>query len=168
MNPTTGTHVPTSQGHAVIESRFIHFGCWNNTNDKKGTTIGKLKEVMEHLVAFIENPGEQSIYKYKPNFVIVAGDNYYPNKETTGEKEKEIKIKTIYKNKLIEGFKLLPDNIEVNMILGNHDLETNGKKPSLNVAPEIDEGVNIQEGVGECFILKTEIDAVKTSGDKKI
>ena len=167
MNPTTGTHVPTSQGHAVIESRFIHFGCWNNTNDTEGVTIGKLKKVMEHLVAFIENPGEHS--KYKPNFVIVAGDNYYPNKETTtGEKEEKIKTKTIYKNKLIEGFKLLPDNIEVNMILGNHDLETNiGKNTSLNVASEIDNAVNIQEGVGECFILKTEIDAVKTSGDKK-
>ena len=168
MEPTAGTHVPTSQGHAVIESRFIHFGCWNNTNDTKGETIGKLKKVMEHLATFIENPGEHSIYKYKPDFVIVAGDNYYPNKETTGESGKKRKIKTIYKNKLIEGFKLLPDNIEVNMILGNHDLENNNmENSSLNVAPEIDEGVNIQEGVGECFILKTEIDAVKTSGDKK-
>ena len=127
------------------EDKFIHFGCWNNTNikikDSKPKHIGCVVPVMNMLNTYLDR------IEKKPNFIVVAGDNYYPDKF---KKEDDTKVKIIYPDKLIEGFDLLPKEIPIHMILGNHDLETNGKKKSLFVnsidTPERD----------DCFIINTE------------
>lgn len=103
---------------------FIHFGCWNNLNikEKEGKIkeIGCLKKVMKLLEANLSGV----------DFIVIAGDNYYPKKEKTIEGEKK---KRIIPSKLEEGFNLLPKEIPIVMILGNHDLETNlnPEKPKL-------------------------------------
>lgn len=103
---------------------FIHFGCWNNLNikEKEGKIkeIGCLKKVMKLLEANLSGV----------DFIVIAGDNYYPKKEKTIEGEKK---KRIIPSKLEEGFNLLPKEIPIVMILGNHDLETNlnPRKPKL-------------------------------------
>ena len=130
-----------------IRNRFIQFGCWNNTNtNKKGKPTGNMKEVMSKLNLYIKDPST------KPQFIVVAGDNYYPDKSSTlsatGDK---IKTKIIRTQQLIDGLQSLPTDIEINMILGNHDLETNGKKTTLFV----DNTNNPEEK--NCHILRTEM-----------
>ncbi len=103
--------------------KFVHLGCWNNLNkNKKNIDLGNLKQVMKTLKTYIK--------KNEPEFVVLAGDNYYPGK-TKVEGATKKKEKIIYTKKLVEGFSELPKNIEINMILGNHDLETNGTEKSL-------------------------------------
>jgi predicted MPP superfamily phosphohydrolase len=116
------------------EDKFIHFGCWNNTNisikkDKK-KPVGCLKEVMNMLSGYLE---KNKLDGKPPNFMVIAGDNYYPDKY---KKSDETKVKIIYPDKLREGFDILPNNLPIHMILGNHDLETNGKKSSLFINDE--------------------------------
>jgi hypothetical protein len=85
--------------------------------------------VMSRMKTFITDEN-----MYSPEFISVAGDNYYPNKpekktkkDKTAEKDKsEVKQKVIIKSELDSGFACLKSlNVPVNVILGNHDLETN-------------------------------------------
>lgn len=121
---------------------FIHFGCWNNLNikEKEGKIkeIGCLKKVMKLLKANLSGV----------DFIVIAGDNYYPKKEKTIEGEKK---KLIIPSKLEEGFNLLPKEIPIVMILGNHDLETNlnPRKPKLFIEENPEESRS-------CSILELE------------
>ena len=121
---------------------FIHFGCWNNLNVKikngKEKEIGCLKKVMKLLEANLSGV----------DFIVIAGDNYYPKKEKTIEGEKK---KLIIPSKLAEGFNLLPKEIPIVMILGNHDLETNlnPEKPKLFIEENPEESRS-------CSILELE------------
>jgi hypothetical protein len=164
--------------------KFIHFGCWNNLNEGKGN----LKNVMEKLNSRItEEKKKAEPFK----FIMIAGDNYYPlkNKANKDKKKKEkeegkekVKVKEegkeedkknkkedsgdttgsiIYPGLLAEGFDLLPKDIKINMILGNHDLETNkGDKTEFIIKTNI---FNIPEEneKGDCFILNKEIENKK-------
>ena len=121
---------------------FIHFGCWNNLNVKikngKEKEIGCLKNVMNLLKANLSGV----------DFIVIAGDNYYPKKEKTIE---GVKKKLIIPNKLAEGFNLLPKETPIVMILGNHDLETNlnPEKPKLFIEENAEESRS-------CSILELE------------
>jgi predicted MPP superfamily phosphohydrolase len=121
---------------------FIHFGCWNNLNVKikngKEKEIGCLKKVMNLLEANLSGV----------DFIVIAGDNYYPKKEKTIE---GVKKKLIIPNKLAEGFNLLPKEKPIVMILGNHDLETNlnPEKPKLFIEENPEESRS-------CSILELE------------
>lgn len=121
---------------------FIHFGCWNNLNVKikngKTKELGCLKKVMKLLEANLNGV----------DFIVIAGDNYYPKKEKLDDDKK---IKIIIPSKLAEGFNLLPKEIPIFMILGNHDLETNLKpeKPKLFIEEKVEESKS-------CSILELE------------
>jgi len=95
-------------------SNFIHFGCWNNLNK------GCLKNVMTRL-----NERLNSLPVI--DFLSVAGDNYYTIKESDDGEKKKI----IIPEKLNLGFEYLPQDIDIYMILGNHDLETNTGENNL-------------------------------------
>jgi hypothetical protein len=130
-----------------MPKNFIHFGCWNNLNTKKGKELGGLRKVMQKL----NNKIEES----SPDFIVVAGDNYYPDKRTfETEVNGEIvenKKSIIMDDKLKEGLHLLPQEIPIDMIFGNHDLVTNSPdKQKLFLNEETPEG-------GNCHILITEM-----------
>ncbi len=63
-------------------TKFIQFGCWNNINKN-----GCLENVMDKLKEYVTD--------VKPDFIVVTGDNYYPQKE-------KIKIKIKIKIHLIQ------------------------------------------------------------------
>lgn len=132
---------------------FIHFGCWNNLNVDKGG----LEKVMTKLGSFLENSKENNAM---PDFVLIAGDNYYPHKETGENETGEIKIKRVFKQRMIDGFQKLPDyeGLKYFMILGNHDLATNvaGKQTI-----RIEEG-DTYEANGACTILQTQQELIPT------
>ena len=125
-------------------TKFIQFGCWNNINKD-----GCLENVMNKLNKYVT--------EFKQDFIVITGDNYYPQKEKNKDKdknkdknkdkvdsepvvkekkkEKKEKKETVdgeieEKKKIIKfkdieyGFQLLPKNIPIYTILGNHDLET--------------------------------------------
>ena len=154
--------------------KFWQFGCWNNLNiDKNGNSVGRMKYVIDYIKETYIKETEA------PDFLIISGDNYYPGKTKAKKEEKEkkekkekdkkekkdkdkddttTKIKTIFKDKLIEGLQYLPEDIPINMLLGNHDLETNNKN-NLFIATSASEEVKPENG--KCEIIKLELEALK-------
>ena len=100
---------------------FIHFGCWNRgVCTPEGNNA--ISSVMRGLKKYVETT------EVKPNFMIIAGDNYYANKRTEirikDGVEKEKKIKTLYPDNLRSGFQCLKNiPLDKYLLLGNHELE---------------------------------------------
>jgi len=125
---------------ASTTNKFVQFGCWNQGFCGEGQ-VNPLTNVMTELREFSRLE--------KPDFIVVAGDNYYPDKvkdKVTGEKTKT--IKPAY---LASGFSCLPKDIEIDMILGNHDLEK-----GIQILEK--EGRAIPEEKKECFITNDEVE----------
>lgn len=102
--------------------RFIHFGCWNNSGcdykhlDKSVTSKDTaLTRVMKKIKKNIDNS------RFKPEFISIAGDNYYPISQIDPDTNTTIRV--LDENDLISGFVSLPKNIKKYILLGNHDLE---------------------------------------------
>lgn len=127
------------------EDNFIHFGCWNNLNISKSKPVGCLTNVIARLHRYLDE-NEQNV-----DFMVIAGDNYYPDKYKNPDKTK---VKIIYPTKLEAGFDLLPTDLPIHIILGNHDLETNGKKNSLYINDAVE--------TGDCAIIKYEKKTIQT------
>jgi hypothetical protein len=121
--------------------KFVHFGCWNNLNMVSKENLTNTEIVLKKLNETVTDV----------SFIVIAGDNYYPEKRIGENKKKE---KIIHQDKLIKGFNLLPKEIEINMILGNHDLETALEKGGLFV--KTNDNNLTEEYKDKCFILKTE------------
>ena len=115
---------------------FIQFGCWNNLNTKikdgKEKQLGCLNKVIQLLNGYLTTN--------KPKFLIISGDNYYPEKQKEDDVTKKI---VIYPEKLIEGIRKLEMDLPIYMMIGNHDLEKTPKEET----PEQD----------ECKILELEM-----------
>ena len=119
-------------------NEMILFGCWNQgVCDTKDINNG-MSAVMKSLESEI------------PNFIIVLGDNYYPNKEEVDGK----KTKIFKKDYLTSGFDCLKklqatETPAINLLMGNHDLQAEiGMKTNDNI-------------VDECIITQTEMDLAK-------
>jgi len=132
-------------------NKFIHFGCWNNLNIKKNKQIGCLNNVMTQLNQYLKSDPQV-------NFIIIAGDNYYPDKNLVNEKKQKI----IYPDLMNNGFNKLPTNLPIYMILGNHDLETNTKKQNLFI-----ENTSNPEK-GDCAIINYQKQIVNNNPSKNI
>ena len=145
-----------------MSKKFIHFGCWNQGLCDKGNKKNPISRVMNQL--------DQTLKSSQPkfDFIVVAGDNYYPDKpkkekdtkeskkekdtkESKKEKVKGDKIKIINNQNLSSGFDCLPKNIEINIILGNHDLETTNVNDKLYL-----ENTDNPEK-GDCAIIQREM-----------
>lgn len=59
--------------------KFIHFGCWNNGNCSSDGANG-LSLTMKKLNSYIE---EKTETLDEIEFIVIAGDNYYPPKGET-------------------------------------------------------------------------------------
>jgi hypothetical protein len=91
--------------------------------------------------------------KPKIDFLTIAGDNYYPKKQQVDGKKKKIIIPSL----LEKGFKSLPPEIPIYMILGNHDLETNtGNTSNFFIGDINDHEVNKPVEKDDCSIIKYE------------
>lgn len=136
-------------------NRFVFFGCWNNVNENSN-----LENTMTTLNSYLkENP--------EIPFVVIGGDNFYPDKSKKKEEKKDKKdkdkkdekkekcTKIINPNKLTYGFNLLPKDIPIYMLLGNHDLETNTQGEE-KFCIQNDEEDPIPEVPNECTILNHE------------
>ena len=61
--------------------KFVHFGCWNNLNSKENPT--NTEAVLQKLN---ETVADKSTHT---QFIVIAGDNYYPEKRIGENKKKE-------------------------------------------------------------------------------
>jgi len=168
-------------------SSFIHFGCWNQLNEsvKPETVLVKISDNHTQPVEKVMETLTKMVKSEPPQFISVAGDNYYPKKVKSleGKKEKKPKdsadegssvksekkkdkseksgkVKTIILDNLRRGFDLLKkvsDTVPIHVILGNHDLETGTEKDPLQI--QVSEKGDIKEDTGDCTILTTEKEA---------
>ena len=120
--------------------KFLQFGCWNNMNPSKDNNPDQVIKLVKQLTS-----ADKTI-----EFIIVSGDNYYPKKKTISATEKK---KIIYKDNLIKGLNLLPNDTAIFMMLGNHDLET-------NMAFASDESQE-PETENVCKIIQLELDTLE-------
>jgi hypothetical protein len=131
--------------------KFIHFGCWNKGGsflNSKTEKTSNLTNVMRLLKIICKDENEE-----RPEFISIAGDNYYPMKV-----ENELgKNKIFNKNELKSGFDDLPKDIPINVIMGNHDYEK-----ELNMYEFTDQGVIIRN-INSCEILDTEYEIKKNN-----
>jgi hypothetical protein len=105
-----------------IYKSFIHFGCWNynkcdsdNLADPVKQEDTNITRVMKTLKKYVETS------RPVPEFLTVAGDNYYFVKNKKEGIEEEEKI--FNPDFLLSGFKCLPKDIKKYVLIGNHDLE---------------------------------------------
>lgn len=87
--------------------KFIHIGCWNYDSEKLN-----VKDVLKSLNDYVSNNFE------KYDFIVIAGDNYYPNIE----KYNTNTIKWIDIEKMLLNFNLFPENVEKYLLFGNNDI----------------------------------------------
>ena len=96
---------------------FIFFGCWNEGHCEIGSRKNPLSSLMTTLY-YNEN---------KPEFYILAGDNYYPEKVKYKHEPRNQSFKFLNTENLSSGFdcaeQLASLGSDVFVGLGNHDLE---------------------------------------------
>ena len=132
---------------------FITFGCWNKDlcNIKSGKT--KVSLVMNKIDELCE-----STYP-KPSFIIVAGDNYYPEIKIDSLRDGKTKVKTIKEIELKSGFDCLEyiyekHKIPIDIIAGNHDLVDT----TTHIIERIDSITPIDN---KCYITNSELSLAK-------
>lgn len=133
---------------------FGFLGCWNN-----GSCLAN-----ENAFYYVITHIKQLIPP--PEFIIIAGDNYYPKKVKDKDKDKDKKPKyyIINKNHLRSGFECLPTNIKTYIIYGNHDLDTNTAKKIYTIQ---DAGQDARQA-DSCEIMKLEIESVEQNQNMKL
>ena len=100
--------------------RFIHFGCWNNSGcDDLGVEVKPTDTAMTRVIKQIKK--NITLSKFRPEFMIIAGDNYYPIVKK--DPLTKIKTKILDEHDLLSGFECLPKDLKKYLLLGNHDLE---------------------------------------------
>ena len=159
-------------------NKFVMFGCWNNLRNKNSGLEKTMNALNRYL---IEN---------KIDFIANAGDNYYPDKsqkeenkakeekkakkeeettvkkdKTKKDKKKETPDKRIIIKDLMDGFNMLPKDIPIKMILGNHDLETNKPDKRSYTLQYLKDDISALEPDGECAILKAEKNIIYDSNN---
>jgi len=110
-----------------IPLKFAHFGCWGDYKNKK------------HIDQNID-----AIGKYNPNFLLVAGDNYYPKKKEDGKQKKKI-YNEEQLHELFQKLGTLKPEIEIIVLMGNHELDRFAANSSISLnkqlaTPEVESG----------------------------
>lgn len=121
--------------------KFIHFGCWNKGLCNKYTKQNGLSKTMSKLDTYVRNN--------PVDFIVVAGDNYYPEK--TEATELTPKVKNMITDNFLSGIDCLPKSVKKYILLGNHEYD------SMNV-----DGIEIDD---KCYLLKLQKDIFNNEGN---
>ena len=92
--------------------KFIHFGCWNNGSCNIESGDNGLSKTMRKLKSYISST--------PIDFLVIAGDNYYPSK---AKNDKGEKVKTLNVADLQSGFSCLPKDVKKYILFGNHEYD---------------------------------------------
>lgn len=103
-----------------MNKEFIFFGCWNNGFCNPNDNKNGMSQVINSI-----------LFNEVPNFYLIAGDNYYPEKtkDKSKDKSKKKSIKYFNETNFNSGFNCLdmltykdPDP-GVFFLMGNHDVD---------------------------------------------
>ena len=132
--------------------KFAMFGCWNQLDvyNETDDTINK-SDNAEKVITELKKEANLS-------FIVIAGDNYYPIKiktktKTTTTTTTTENLSIIRESSLRSGFKLLPTNVPIYLMYGNHDLDNSLSLIKYETKPT---GTGASPSKEECAILKTE------------
>ena len=117
--------------------RFIHFGCWNNSGcDSTAGAVKSSDTALTRVMKQIKKNITSS--QFQPEFITVAGDNYYPIIKK--DPVTKIKTKLLDEDDLLSGFECLPKDLKKYLLLGNHDLEalSNAKSNPVSACQILD------------------------------
>ena len=164
-------------------TKFAFFGCWNETHYPSGENLdAPCFQIQENTT---KNPCDEFSFvlnhlKQKHNdidFLVVAGDNYYPEKNTEIKIKIENKIETEYTkktkkfeindfNKGFEALKFIDK--PTYLLLGNHDVDNitpkEKKKEDKSEKKEKDKSKKKEEV--DCRIIESEIEFVNVENSK--
>ena len=143
--------------------KFIHFGCWGELN-KTTKVVNVLEKLNNYLI-----DEEANI-----QFITLAGDNYYPEKNKiiipNKQNDNEYKFKIYNPEQLIHLMNLLPSlsSIPTYLLWGNHDILDNTITPEqwnqINKETDIQTKIgNIESTQKECQIIKGQLDWIKNN-----
>jgi hypothetical protein len=102
----------------TVATKFIHFGCWNYGECSGNTPVAQVTTAVN-----------QAIHEHHVDYIIVAGDNYYPIKNKNidlangATEEEKVAPKLVNPAMLQSGFACLPTEIPTYILWGNHDLD---------------------------------------------
>ena len=130
--------------------KFITFGCWGDLNNENLPVYTVLTEVSKYC----KNNNNNC------KFIIITGDNYYSMKKEKGNK-------ILYVDRLEKAFDELPTNIDIYLLLGNHDLANDIVSIETEQPVDPDNAIILTKKPEDCIILKTEIDIIKRTPNIK-
>ena len=126
--------------------RFATFGCWNNSNNTKDEN----KEPYFNDVIDTFNLRD----KNSTDFVVVTGDNYYPEKNKTDNSKYSVFTDAHFSN----GFnKLRTIEKTVFLLMGNHDLQYENWKPDNDKCHIINKIITESNSIPNNIDIKTKI-----------
>ena len=101
--------------------KFIHFGCWNEFGYKMEKQPNDENTQLQYsALTYTIDQLNKYVDKNPTEFIIIAGDNFYPPKNKDKNKDKNIPNADF--NLFFSGFKALP-KIQKYLIFGNHDID---------------------------------------------
>lgn len=130
--------------------RFIHFGCWNNSGcDSTAGAVKSSDTALTRVMKQIKKNITSS--QFQPEFITVAGDNYYPIIKK--DPVTKIKTKLLDEDDLLSGFECLPKDLKKYLLLGNHDLEalSNAKSNPVSACQILDMQKDIESNPNNNF-----------------
>jgi hypothetical protein len=92
--------------------KFLHFGCWNEFGYKSGPSKENPNLIHSGLTFVLDELNEY-VKKNPIDFIVVAGDNYYPNQDK----------RILNVDEFMKVFLELPQKITKYILFGNHDIE---------------------------------------------
>ena len=119
-----------------MSKRFIHFGCWNNSGCDYKALDDVIKPSDTALTRVMKKIKQSIAVGVKPEFITIAGDNYYSIVKK--DKVTQVKTKILDEADMISGFMCLPEDIKKYLLIGNHDLESLSNRPAPSVCQILD------------------------------
>ena len=152
-------------------TKFAFFGCWNEVHypsEENDNPCFKIQE-NETKTKCDEFTSVLQEIKQQPDidFLVVAGDNYYPQKKTEKDKDgKKTKTKTFSQDDFNTGFEALKSiDKPTYLLIGNHDVDNIAPKEKKDKSKKKG-GNSEEERKNNCSIMEAEIDFVKDSNIK--
>jgi len=165
--------------------KFAFFGCWNEVHypsedpKENDAPCFKIQEnESKHKCDEFSTVLEEIKRQPDIDFLIVAGDNYYPQKKTDETETTVKKTKTFIPEDFKKGFNALKSiDKPTYLLLGNHDVDNivpkeKPKKDKSKTKTKPKKGGNTEEEkktqskVKDCSIIEAEVNSVKDSNIK--
>lgn len=130
--------------------KFVHIGCWNYKN------FLEQESDVSNVLKSLNNYSSENLNEDK-DFIVIAGDNYYPNLERYDDKD----TKWINIDEMLKSFDDMPKNIKKYLLFGNNDINDKTIIDNSNLE-NIKEIFKDQKGFNSYKNITQDTDQMKT------